>query len=170
MAIDRIIHQDYDIDADTMIIVSTIGVVMNIAMGAILHGGLCNKLSLVHHGHSHGIGGGSHGHSHGSGHSHANRHGHSHMEDHGGHGHSHSSRNMNVRAALIHVIGDLVQSIGVLIAAILIKYWVHILNNFGPIFNFFIYSNFSAKFSLGRSNLYIPFFWTRTDHNHWVNS
>jgi zinc transporter 2 len=31
---------------------------------------------------------------------------------------------MNVRAALIHVIGDLVQSIGVLIAAILIKYWV----------------------------------------------
>ena len=31
---------------------------------------------------------------------------------------------MNVRAALIHVIGDLVQSIGVLIAAIVIKYVV----------------------------------------------
>lgn len=31
---------------------------------------------------------------------------------------------MNVRAALIHVIGDLVQSIGVLIAAIVIKYFV----------------------------------------------
>ena len=40
LAIDRIIHQDYDIDANTMIIVSSIGVVMNIAMGAILHGGL----------------------------------------------------------------------------------------------------------------------------------
>jgi len=39
LAIDRIIHQDYDIDANTMIIVSSIGVVMNIAMGAILHGG-----------------------------------------------------------------------------------------------------------------------------------
>jgi len=31
LAIDRIIHQEYDIDADTMIIVSGIGVVMNIA-------------------------------------------------------------------------------------------------------------------------------------------
>ena len=33
LAIDRIIHQDYDIDANTMIIVSSIGVIMNIAMG-----------------------------------------------------------------------------------------------------------------------------------------
>ncbi|XP_032785505.2 zinc transporter 2 isoform X1 [Daphnia magna] len=115
LAIDRIIHQDYDIDANTMIIVSTIGVVMNIAMGAILHGGLCNKLSLVHHGHSHGIGGGGHGHSHANG-------GHGHTHNHHGHT-SNGSRNMNVRAALIHVVGDLVQSIGVLIAAIVIKYW-----------------------------------------------
>lgn len=121
LAIDRIIHKDYDIDADTMIIISTIGVVMNIAMGAILHGGLCNKLSLVHHGHSHGISGG-HGHSHNT----TGGHGHSHGTG-STHGHSHGSqqsRNMNVRAALIHVIGDLVQSIGVLIAAILIKFWV----------------------------------------------
>lgn len=168
MAIDRIIHQDYEIDANTMIIVSTIGVVMNIAMGAILHGGLCNKLSLVHHGHSHGIGGGSHGHSHGSSHSHANGHGHSH--DHG-HGHSHSSRNMNVRAALIHVIGDLVQSIGVLIAAILIKYWVYILDYFQLLFNYSSIDMFpSAKFSFGRSDLYVPFFWTCIDHNHWIDS
>lgn len=88
LAIDRIIHQDYDIDANTMIIVSTIGVVMNIAMGAILHGGLCNKLSLVHHGHSHGIGGGGHGHSHANG-------GHGHTHNHHGHT-SNGSRNMNV--------------------------------------------------------------------------
>lgn len=82
-------------------------------MGAVLHGGMCSKLSLVHHGHSHGGGGGGHGHSHGS------RGGHNHSH----HGHSHGeSRNMNVRAALIHVIGDLVQSIGVLIAAIVIKF------------------------------------------------
>lgn len=88
-------------------------------MGAILHGGMCNKLSLVHHGHSHGGGGGG-GHSHAGG----RGHGHSHSPA-GGHGHSHNkSRNMNVRAALIHVIGDLVQSIGVLIAAIVIKYVV----------------------------------------------
>lgn len=121
MAIDRIIHPDYEINADTMIIVSSIGVVMNIAMGVVLHGGLCNKLGLVHHGHSHGLSGGGHGHSHDSGHSHHHGHGHSHDNNEQS---STPSRNMNVRAALIHVIGDLVQSIGVLIAAIVIKYWV----------------------------------------------
>lgn len=42
-------------------------------------------------------------------------------EESGGHGHSHS-QNINVRAAFIHVLGDLVQSIGVLIASILIWY------------------------------------------------
>ena len=113
-----------------------------IRVGAVLHGGLCNKLSLVHHGHSHGIGGGGHGHSHGPGHSHMNGNaGHGHSHDHG-----HNSRNMNVRAALIHVIGDLVQSIGVLIAAIVIKYFVIYIytsllqQNFYNRILFFIYS------------------------------
>jgi zinc transporter 2 len=64
-------------------------------------------------------------------------HGHSHS---GNHGHSHSNesliinilpenvpkqsistKNINVKAAMIHVIGDFVQSVGVLFAAILIK-------------------------------------------------
>ena len=44
-----------------------------------------------------------------------------HQKDHGhSHGHSHK-KNINVRAAFIHVIGDLIQSIGVLIAAGIIK-------------------------------------------------
>lgn len=43
-------------------------------------------------------------------------HGHSHVL--GGHG------NTSVRAAFIHVVGDLLQSIGVLIAAIIIYIWV----------------------------------------------
>lgn len=116
MAVDRLVHPDYDIDADAMIIVSVIGVVMNIAMGVVLHGGLCDKLNTVHHGHTHG-GGGGHGHSH------AEDRNHSHSHSNGSSNHSHSAQNMNVRAALIHVIGDLVQSIGVLIAAIIIKYW-----------------------------------------------
>ena len=70
-------------------------------------------------------------------------HGHSHRCNHG-HAHNHhddvlvvnhtsrqsqeevvkqtiSSKNINVQAAIIHVIGDFVQSIGVLFAAILIK-------------------------------------------------
>lgn len=33
-------------------------------------------------------------------------------------------RNLNLRAAMIHVIGDLVQSIGVFLAAVLIKFYV----------------------------------------------
>ena len=35
-----------------------------------------------------------------------------------------SSRNINVRAAFIHVIGDLIQSIGILIAGYIIKFFV----------------------------------------------
>lgn len=104
-------------------------------MGAVLHGGFCCKqLGTVYHGHSHG-GSSSHGHSHGTGSSHGHSHGSSHGHSHGSsHGHSHSeksqnqSTNLNVRAAFIHVIGDLVQSIGVLIAAIIIKFRVRLIS------------------------------------------
>ena len=37
-----------------------------------------------------------------------------------------STKNINVRAAMIHVLGDLVQSIGVLCAALLIKFKVNL--------------------------------------------
>lgn len=75
----------------------------------VLHANACGS-SLSHHGHSH--------------------HGHSHDDQSivvdivGGHNHDNvakSSKNINVQAAIIHVIGDFVQSVGVLIAAILIK-------------------------------------------------
>lgn len=47
------------------------------------------------------------------------------------HGHSHKKeKNINVRAAFIHVLGDLVQSLGVLIAAIIIWFKVY----YAPIF------------------------------------
>lgn len=49
--------------------------------------------------------GGAHGHSHGGSHGHS----------HGGHGAD--DTNLNVRAAFIHVLGDLLQSVGVMIAA-----------------------------------------------------
>ncbi|CAI4232079.1 unnamed protein product [Auanema sp. JU1783] len=49
--------------------------------------------------------------------------GHAHSHGGGSHGHSHGNGgNVNVRAALIHVLGDLIQSIGVLISAIIIKF------------------------------------------------
>ena len=110
-------------------------------MGVILHGGLCDKLSTVHHGHSHG-GGGGHGHSHAD----DRNHGHSHSN--ASSNHSHSPQNMNVRAALIHVIGDLVQSIGVIVAAFVIKYWVRF---------FFILITFSLHSLLNNLCLFFVF-------------
>jgi hypothetical protein len=85
-----------------MFFTATAGLGVNLAMMKILHQG--------------------HGHSHGGGHSHGS-HGH------GGHGHGGAAKkpsaaeeeeNLNVRAAFIHVVGDLVQSIGVMIAAAII--------------------------------------------------
>jgi len=51
------------------------------------------------------------------------QHGHSHGGS-AGHGHSHGGdkENINVKAAFIHVLGDLIQSIGVFIAAIVIYF------------------------------------------------
>lgn len=94
-----------------------------------------------HHGHDHG-----HGHGHGHGHSDPHTHAPVHLENGLGsiqgsqsslmsssdhpprnsvHGHAHKhEENINVRAAFIHVLGDLCQSIGVLIAAYVIYYKV----------------------------------------------
>ncbi|XP_066986585.1 proton-coupled zinc antiporter SLC30A2-like isoform X1 [Macrobrachium rosenbergii] len=97
-AVERVTSMDFEVESDVMIIVSALGVVINIILGVVLH-----------------TGSGGHGHSH------------------GGHGHSHggsseqqpasSGTNVNVRAAFIHIIGDLLQSIGVLIAAYIIKFY-----------------------------------------------
>jgi solute carrier family 30 (zinc transporter), member 2 len=56
-------------------------------------------------------------------------HGHSHHHDHNAS--DDSSSNINIRAAVIHVVGDLVQSVGVFISSIVIKFYVSI-NIFRP--------------------------------------
>lgn len=99
LAIQRIIHKDFEIDSTVMLITSAVGVAVNLVMGLTLH----------QHGHSHG---GASGHDHGSGHKTVEK---------GAHGHSHEV-NINVRAALIHVIGDFIQSLGVFVAAVVIYY------------------------------------------------
>lgn len=73
------------------------------------------------HNHSHGGGGGgSHGHAHAHAHSGSGSHSNSKKS-----GNIHAEKeNINVRAAFIHVLGDIVQSVGVLIAAYIIKYKV----------------------------------------------
>lgn len=62
---------------------------------------------------------------HQSGHGHGHSHGHGHGHD---HGHSDSAsqhqENPSVRAAFIHVIGDFLQSLGVLVAAYILYFKV----------------------------------------------
>ncbi|XP_075219308.1 proton-coupled zinc antiporter SLC30A2-like [Lycorma delicatula] len=83
IAVLRIRHLDFKINANTMIIVSVLGILVNIVMGLLLHG-TCFR----------------------------------------SHNHSHSRRdnNINVRAAIIHVMGDFIQSIGVFVSAVIIKF------------------------------------------------
>ncbi|KAJ3023289.1 hypothetical protein HKX48_003740 [Thoreauomyces humboldtii] len=141
-AIDRV-RNPVPVDGPIMFVTAAVGVVVNIVLGLTLHGD---------HGHSHGghsHGGHSHGgHSHGAEDKHDHNsqeeesdhdHDHNHDHDHS-HGHSHDEENplsgavakankpkkkamnINVHAAAIHVIGDLLSSIGVLIAATII--WI----------------------------------------------
>jgi len=83
LALKRLYKDEYDIDPNTMIIVASLGLLVNIVMGGILHG--------VCHAHSHGP------------------------------SITAESDNINVRAAAAHVLGDLLQSVGVLLAAVIIK-------------------------------------------------
>ncbi|XP_064780696.1 proton-coupled zinc antiporter SLC30A2-like [Oncorhynchus masou masou] len=109
LAIERIVKNDFEINSQAMLITSGCAVIVNIIMAYILHHSTTfhaqssgyqqieeNGQSPVGHSHSH------------VGHSHALL----------GHGHG----NTSVRAAFIHVLGDLLQSVGVLVAAIVIFY------------------------------------------------
>ncbi|XP_050355917.1 zinc transporter 2-like [Nymphalis io] len=124
----RIHTGDYQIEPDMMMIVSGCGVAFNVVLALVLHG--CAS-DIAHH-HSHGGAACSHAHearrfqlfrrhkqSNG-----ALANGDYGMKDLAGadaHVASSKARNINLRAALIHVIGDLIQSCGVLLAAVLIK-------------------------------------------------
>ncbi|XP_071424667.1 probable proton-coupled zinc antiporter SLC30A4 [Pithys albifrons albifrons] len=101
-AVQRTIHMDYEINGDIMLITAAVGVAVNLIMGFLL-----NQSGHLHS-HSH-----SHPHAHvPQPHSAGTAHGH------GGHGHS----SLAVRAAFVHALGDLVQSIGVLVAAYIIRF------------------------------------------------
>lgn len=45
------------------------------------------------------------------------------------HCHTHAHANASVKAAFIHVVGDLLQSVGVLLAASIIHFWVSVSKN-----------------------------------------
>ncbi|XP_040612320.1 zinc transporter 2 isoform X1 [Mesocricetus auratus] len=100
LAVQRLISGDYEIKGGTMLITSGCAVAVNIIMGLTLH--------QSGHGHSH-----RQGQSHGHGHSPGDQ---SHEES------QQQQENPSVRAAFIHVIGDLLQSLGVLVAAYIIYF------------------------------------------------
>ncbi|XP_028985273.1 zinc transporter 4 isoform X2 [Betta splendens] len=107
-AVQRTIHQHFNIDGDIMLITAAGGVAINLIMGFLLN--QCCHLHSHGHGHTH-----SHGHSHSSAvASRTNSAGSDHQQK--------SPGSLAVRAAFIHALGDLLQSIGVLIAAYIVRF------------------------------------------------
>ncbi|XP_032153452.1 zinc transporter 4 isoform X2 [Sapajus apella] len=96
-AVQRTIHMNYEINGDIMLITAAVGVAVNVIMGFLLN------QSGHHHSHSHSrpsnppaIGSGCE--------------------------RNHGQDSLAVRAAFVHALGDLVQSVGVLIAAYIIRF------------------------------------------------
>lgn len=100
-AVQRTMSQDFDIDGDVMLITAAVGVAVNLIMGFLL-----NQSGHVH--------------SHGHGHSHSHSHGPAPVSGSGPQQKAHGS--LAVRAAFIHALGDLLQSVGVLIAAYIVRF------------------------------------------------
>nr|XP_040045432.1 zinc transporter 8-like isoform X3 [Gasterosteus aculeatus aculeatus] len=115
LAVERLVSNDYTIEGTIMLITSGCALLANIVMALILH--------QSGHGHSHG-GVGSHGHSHkGNEHDRATKQ----KDDHAdpeknvvANGGRSQQDNASVRAAFVHVLGDLLQSVSVLLSAIII--------------------------------------------------
>ncbi|XP_042362535.1 zinc transporter 8 [Plectropomus leopardus] len=133
LAVERIIKDNYTIEGTVMLITSGCAVLANIIMALTLHqsGHGHSHGGLSSHGHGHSHGGHSsngHGHSYKKGHRHSHTSNHSHLngnsadveQNTAGHGRRAQQDNASVRAAFIHVVGDLLQSVSVLISAIII--------------------------------------------------
>ena len=128
------------VEGGIMLVVAILGLLFNVIMGIVLlYEGIDHSMHL----HSHGDN--DHGHSHGNHeHSQNENHDHAHSDEtknlkdheHGDHGnhdhddhhdeHDHSKNNVNdqvnVRAALIHIIGDGLQNVGVIIAGAIVYF------------------------------------------------
>ncbi|XP_045384357.1 zinc transporter 4 isoform X2 [Lemur catta] len=96
-AVQRTIHMNYEINGDIMLITAAVGVAVNVIMGFLLN------QSGHHHSHSHTLPSNS-------------------PTTGSGCGNSHGQDSLAVRAAFVHALGDLVQSVGVLIAAYIIRF------------------------------------------------
>ncbi|ORZ16824.1 cation efflux family-domain-containing protein [Lobosporangium transversale] len=140
-AYDRI-RNPININGKTMAIIAGLGVFVNIILMFVLGGHHHHHGDDHEHGHSHGFG---HSHTHQghvplqavgehdhdldplthkshSHHEHDHDHSHSHSHDHG-HSNHHHHVNLNITAATLHVLGDLLSSIGVLISSLFITFF-----------------------------------------------
>jgi solute carrier family 30 (zinc transporter), member 2 len=128
LAVLRVIHMNFEIEPIAMVSTAAGGVGFNIIMLIVIHCECCFGGAQVSHGHSHGGGeddDNGHGHSHGGSHGHSHENGdHSHVDiesnDTDKKKKEKKKKNINLRAAMIHVIGDFIQSVGVLTAALII--------------------------------------------------
>ncbi|KAI8967736.1 cation efflux protein [Mycotypha africana] len=111
------------IDAKLMCITATIGVAVNVVLAYVLGG----------HGHSHD--GHSHEHNHNTNHGHDEETHIAHHANGGQHEHNHGEpatapprkeANINLRAAALHVLGDLLASVGVLVSSIILLFKPHL--------------------------------------------
>lgn len=100
LAVKRLIEGDYEIQSQYMLILAGSAVFFNLFIVFFLRG------VPTSHGHSHDI---------------SSMFGHSHLEE--PHANSNPGRNINIQAALMHVLGDLFQSAGVLISAVIIFFF-----------------------------------------------
>ncbi|KAB1276971.1 Zinc transporter 4 [Camelus dromedarius] len=96
-AVQRTIHMKYEINGDIMLITAAVGVAVNVIMGFLLN------QSGHHHTHSHSLPSNS-------------------PSTSSGCRRNHGQDSLAVRAAFVHALGDLVQSVGVLIAAYIIRF------------------------------------------------
>lgn len=101
-------------NVDVMLIIGGVGIAVNL-IGIILFGINCSK---KHKDHADGHGE-SDDHSHDHGHDHGHSHSHSHGHDHG-HGHDH--HDMNVKFLLLHMVGDVLGSVAVIVSGLIIKF------------------------------------------------
>lgn len=107
-AVDRLRHPA-EVDSKVMLIVAGLGVIINIILGFVLYD--------------------NHAHDHSGDHSHR-------LDDVEQHHGEHRHENLNVRAAFVHVLGDLLQSLGVLLAAAII-WWKPEWHIIDPVCTFF---------------------------------
>uniref|UniRef100_A0A0N5AI03 Zinc transporter 2 n=1 Tax=Syphacia muris TaxID=451379 RepID=A0A0N5AI03_9BILA len=105
MAVNRILQKTYNVDATVMAITAGLGVLVNLAMA----------LLLYFDGHQH-----THGSRRYSFHPNNTTTDRNLSDSNSNRAGKTEERNINVRAAMVHVIGDLVESVGVLVAAVLI--------------------------------------------------